>query len=198
LHEIPQSPSQEEPDPKKANAEYLGQLRDDLALELASPLGNVSYPNNLTLYNFVDFIFCPTLCYELEYPRNTSIRWLEVFYKTLAVFGCIFLMVITAEEFILPVLDVSAVRLQNSKGATDFTLILSETIGRLLFPFMITFLLVREFPLPSPASDANVSCRLCRPSILCRLVEQLRLVRILARMEQACSPFLPTTRLLCI
>ncbi|KAI4655097.1 uncharacterized protein J4E79_008162 [Alternaria viburni] len=142
LHEIPQSPSQEEPDPKKANAEYLGQLRDDLALELASPLGNVSYPNNLTLYNFVDFIFCPTLCYELEYPRNTNIRWLEVFYKTLAVFGCIFLMVITAEEFILPVLDVSAVRLQNSKGATDFTLILSETIGRLLFPFMITFLLV--------------------------------------------------------
>ena len=207
LHEIPQSPSQEEPDPKKANAEYLGQLRDDLALELASPLGNVSYPNNLTLYNFVDFIFCPTLCYELEYPRNTNIRWLEVFYKTLAVFGCIFLMVITAEEFILPVLDVSAVRLQNSKGATDFTLILSETIGRLLFPFMITFLLVflvifeyilgafaeitREFPLPSPASAANMRCRLCRPSILCRLVEQLRLVRILARMEQACVSHVP-------
>jgi len=142
LHEIPQSPSQEEPDPKKANAEYLSQLREDLALELASPLGNVSYPNNLTLYNFVDFVFCPTLCYELEYPRNASIRWLEVFYKTLAVFGCIFLMIITAEEFILPVLDVSAVRLQNSNGATDFTLILSETIGRLLFPFMITFLLV--------------------------------------------------------
>jgi sterol O-acyltransferase len=117
-------------------------LREELALELASPLGNVSYPNNLTLYNYVDFIFCPTLCYELEYPRNTHVRWLEVFYKTLAVFGCIFLMVITAEEFILPVLDVSAVRLHNSNSATDFALIMGETIGRLLFPFMITFLLV--------------------------------------------------------
>lgn len=184
LHEIPQSPSQEEPDPKKANAEYLSQLREDLALELASPLGNVSYPNNLTLYNFVDFVFCPTLCYELEYPRNASIRWLEVFYKTLAVFGCIFLMIITAEEFILPVLDVSAVRLQNSNGATDFTLILSETIGRLLFPFMITFLLVflvifeyilgafaeitREFLPSSLVAAINSQYRFRRPPILRR------------------------------
>ena len=140
LHEIPLSPSQ--PEPKETNAEYLAQLREDLAFELASSLGHVSYPNNLTLYNFVDFLFCPTLCYELEYPRNANIRWLEVFYKTLAVFGCIFLMVITAEEFILPVLDVSALRLYNSNSATDFALILGETIGRLLFPFMITFLLV--------------------------------------------------------
>ncbi|KAI8936681.1 hypothetical protein NX059_007076 [Plenodomus lindquistii] len=140
LHEIPQSPSN--PEPKDANAEYLKQLREDLAFELASPLGHVSYPENLTLYNFVDYIFCPTLCYELEYPRNTHIRWAEVFYKTLAVFGCIFLMVITAEEFILPVLDQSALRLHNSSSSGDFVLILGETVGRLLFPFMITFLLV--------------------------------------------------------
>ena len=140
LYEIPQSPSQ--PEPKDADAAYLSQLREDLAFELASPLGHVSYPENLTLYNFADFIFCPTLCYEIEYPRNTHIRWLEVFYKTLAVFGCIFLMIITAEEFILPVLDESALRLHNSRSRTDFGLILGETVGRLLFPFMITFLLV--------------------------------------------------------
>ncbi|CAO2653211.1 Nn.00g026220.m01.CDS01 [Neocucurbitaria sp. VM-36] len=140
LHEIPQSPTQEEP--KDTNIAYLRQLREDLAFELASPLGHVSYPENLTLYNFVDFIFCPTLCYELEYPRTAKIRPLEVFYKTLAVFGCIFLMVITAEEFILPVLDQSALRLYHSNSAMDFSLILGETIGRLLFPFMITFLLV--------------------------------------------------------
>jgi sterol O-acyltransferase len=109
---------------------------------------------------------------------------LEVFYKTLAVFGCIFLMVITAEEFILPVLDVSAVRLQNSNGATDFTLILGETIGRLLFPFMITFLLVflvifeyilgafaeitRESLLSSLVAAAYIEDRVCRPPVLCR------------------------------
>jgi hypothetical protein len=51
-------------------------------------------------------------------------------------------MVITTDEFILPVLDISAIRLNHSNSALDFGLILGETIGRLLFPFMITFLLV--------------------------------------------------------
>lgn len=140
LHEIPQSPTQEEP--KDTNAEYVRQLREDLAFELASSLGRVSYPENLNVYNYIDFLFCPTLCYELEYPRTPKIRWMEVFYKTLAVFGCIFLMVITSEEFILPVLDISAARLHHANNALDFSLILAETVGRMLFPFMITFLLV--------------------------------------------------------
>lgn len=139
LQEIPQSPSHEKADSEK---EKLRQLREDLAFELASPLGHVSYPDNLTLSNYVDFIFCPTLCYELEYPRTPKIRWMELFYKTLAVFGCIFLLTVSTEEFILPVLDESAMRLQASTGASDFALILSETIGRLLFPFMVAFLLV--------------------------------------------------------
>lgn len=140
LHEIPQSPSDERDGGEKK--EDLRQLRADLAFELASPLGGISYPQNLTVHNFIDFVFCPTLCYELEYPRTPRIRWMEVFYKTLAVFGCIFLMTVTAEEFILPVLRESAVSLQGAPGAFDFALILGETIGRLLFPFMVTFLLV--------------------------------------------------------
>ncbi|PSN68032.1 MBOAT-domain-containing protein [Corynespora cassiicola Philippines] len=140
LHEIPQSPTHK--DEQDAKAERLRHLREDLAFELASPLGNVSYPQNLTMHNFVDFIFCPTLCYELEYPRTPRIRWMELFYKTLAVFGCIFLLTITTEEFILPVLDENGVRLAESSGALDFALIMGETIGRLLFPFMLAFLLV--------------------------------------------------------
>lgn len=41
-----------------------------LAFELTSPDGRVNYPKNLTINNFVDFMFCPTLCYELSYPRT--------------------------------------------------------------------------------------------------------------------------------
>ncbi|KAF2183167.1 hypothetical protein K469DRAFT_711120 [Zopfia rhizophila CBS 207.26] len=141
LQEILQSPSSERSE-HNAKGEQLRQLRVDLAFELASPLGHVSYPENLTLYSYIDFIFCPTLCYELEYPRTAKIRWMELFYKTLAVFGCIFLMTVTTEEFVLPVLDESADRLQHSTSASDFGLIMGETIGRLLFPFMVTFLLV--------------------------------------------------------
>jgi sterol O-acyltransferase len=30
----------------------------------------VTYPDNLTYANFLDYMFCPTLIYELEYPRT--------------------------------------------------------------------------------------------------------------------------------
>ncbi|KAK5046654.1 hypothetical protein LTR84_007415 [Exophiala bonariae] len=138
LRELDSDASPEE----KESLEQLTQLRQDLATELTSPLGQVTYPQNLTLYNYVDYILCPTLCYELEYPRTANIRWLELFYKTLAVFGCIFLMITISEEFITPVLAESAIRLKHVYTFSDKSLILAETISLLLFPFMITFLLV--------------------------------------------------------
>lgn len=120
----------------------LAQLREDLAIELTSPMGNVTYPKNLTYMNYVDFLFCPTLCYELEYPRTDGIVWTELGFKVLAVFGVIFLLTIVSEEFILPVLAESAARLDNLHSASEIGLVLAESISMLLFPFMITFLLV--------------------------------------------------------
>ena len=122
--------------------EALGQLREDLAVELTSPLGQVTYPQNLTGWNYIDYVLCPTLCYELEYPRTEKTQWMELFYKTLAVFGCIFLLTITSEEFIVPVLSDSAQRLAGVSNWSDQGLILAETISLLLFPFMVTILLV--------------------------------------------------------
>ena len=137
-------------------------LREDLALELTSPLGSVTYPRNLTWCNYADFIFCPTLCYELEYPRTPGIVWSELCYKIAAVFGCIFLLTVTSEEFILPVLSESAERLETVTAVTDRALILAETISMLLFPFMITFLLVFlvifEYVL---GAFAEITCEFC-------------------------------------
>jgi sterol O-acyltransferase len=127
---------------KREASEKLSQLRNDLATELTSPLGQITFPQNLTAWNYLDYMFCPTVCYELEYPRTSHIRWLEVFWKTLAVFGCIFLMTIISEEFITPILADSAVRLRHAPYFSDRALILFETTSLLLFPFMITFLLV--------------------------------------------------------
>jgi sterol O-acyltransferase len=121
----------------------LEQLRADLATELTSPMGRVTYPQNLTLSNYFDYLLCPTLCYELEYPRLDRTNPLELFYKTLAVFGCIFLMTIVSEEFIIPVLDSSSHLLQQpTLTFPDRALIFAETVSHLLFPFMVTFLLV--------------------------------------------------------
>jgi sterol O-acyltransferase len=120
----------------------VSKLRADLAAELTSPLGHVTYPQNLTEYNYFDYLLCPTLCYELEYPRTEKVRWVEVLVKTLAVFGCIFLLTLTSEEFIVPVLNESANALHKVESASERALVLAETISMLLFPFMITFLLV--------------------------------------------------------
>lgn len=120
----------------------LAALREDLALELVSPLGDVTYPKNLTCANYIDFLFCPTLCYELEYPRTPRIRWDQLAYKVLATFGVIFLLTITSEEFILPVLRASQLRIATTSGLVETGLVLAESISMLLFPFMITFLLV--------------------------------------------------------
>lgn len=122
--------------------EPLLRLREDLAAELTSPLGNISYPQNLYVANYVDFLFCPTLCYELEYPRRRERRWAEIAYKAMAVFGCIFLLTLTSEEFIVPVLSEANAQLQSFSSMADKALILAETISMLLFPFMVTFLLV--------------------------------------------------------
>ncbi|KAL2888219.1 putative sterol O-acyltransferase 2 [Ceratocystis lukuohia] len=126
----------------------LSELRETLALELVSPMGNVTYPANLTWANWCDYILCPTLCYELEYPRVTTRKYTRLLSYVAATFGCIFLLTIVSEEFILPVLVESQDRLAAlaSSGRVHQTaetlLILAETISWLLFPFMLTFLLV--------------------------------------------------------
>lgn len=131
-----------EEDRAQKDADELSRLRETLAIELTSPLGAVTYPKNLTWGNYTDYLFCPTLCYEMEYPRTAGINWMELFYKVIAVFGVIFLLTITSEEFILPVLSESALRLESDTSILETALILAESISMLLFPFMITFLLV--------------------------------------------------------
>ncbi|EGP88387.1 uncharacterized protein MYCGRDRAFT_41169 [Zymoseptoria tritici IPO323] len=138
--EVQQHDDEDEDPPE--NISPIIQLRDDLAAELTSPMGNVTYPQNLTLRNFADYLLCPTLCYELEYPRMVQRSYLELFWKILAVFGCVSLITILAEEHVLPVLDDSHARLLASGTWIDSALIFAETVSWLLFPFMLIFLLV--------------------------------------------------------
>lgn len=124
------------------SADEVDMLREDLARELTSPMGNVTYPANLTWSNYLDYLLCPTLCYEIEYPRTAAIDWTNLISKIIATFGCIFLLTITSEEFILPVLVEASARLDMPISASEKCLVLAESISWLLFPFMLTFLLV--------------------------------------------------------
>ena len=89
----------------------------------------------------MEYLCMPTLCYEIEYPRLEKRSYMEIFYKTLAVFGCVFLLTIISDEFIIPTLDESAILLKKQEVWTDAALVFAETVSRLLFPFMIIFLL---------------------------------------------------------
>ncbi|KAL2109618.1 hypothetical protein VUR80DRAFT_2258 [Thermomyces stellatus] len=127
--------------------EEIEHLREDLARELTSPVGNVTYPHNLTWSNYLDYLLCPTLCYELEYPRTAAIDWSALFWKFVATFVCIFLLTIVSEDFILPVLTDASARLNPADpslapSAAETALILAESVSWLLFPFTVTFLLV--------------------------------------------------------
>ena len=141
IHEL-SGESDDDSHPTFDREKELRQLREDLAVELTSPMGNVTYADNLTVTNFVDFLCMPTLCYELEYPRMARRNYTELFFKTLATFGCIFLLTVTSESFIIPVLDESAMLLQERRSSAEGALIMAEAISRLLFPFMVAFLLV--------------------------------------------------------
>ncbi|CDR46911.1 hypothetical protein NBRC10512_003697 [Rhodotorula toruloides] len=63
----------------------------------------VTFPENVTFANFIDYLLVPTLVYELEYPRTDSIRPLYILEKTLATFGTFSILVLIVDSFILPV-----------------------------------------------------------------------------------------------
>ncbi|CAG8709728.1 6637_t:CDS:2, partial [Acaulospora morrowiae] len=83
---------------------------------LNSPTGNISYPNNITILNFVDFLLVPTLVYELEYPRTEKIRPWYVFEKAMAIFGTFFLLYINTEQYIIPALPNASTSFLNCTG----------------------------------------------------------------------------------
>lgn len=115
--------------------------RKVLADELTSPLGNVTYPNNVTFLNYIDFVCCPTLCYEIEYPRVPEIRWHKLAQDTLAVFGCVGLMILISGEFIFPVLHESSAKLGAADTTIHKAIVLAETVSMMLTPFLVCFLL---------------------------------------------------------
>ena len=59
-----------------------------------------AYPHNLTAANHYEYIFLPTVVYELEYPRSEKINWSYVAEKVAACFGVIFVMIMISQAFI--------------------------------------------------------------------------------------------------
>jgi sterol O-acyltransferase len=55
-------------DPQSVELVDNDTLIKDMEMELTK--GTMTYPNNVTFANFIDFLLIPTLVYELDYPRT--------------------------------------------------------------------------------------------------------------------------------
>ncbi|KAG0133999.1 MBOAT, membrane-bound O-acyltransferase family-domain-containing protein [Tuber indicum] len=99
----------------------------------------VVYPQNLTWWNYFEYIHFPTVVYELVYPRTTTINWPYVLEKTTATFGVLGIMIVVSQHLILPVvLQTHTLRLLPlSSRLQAFPYILLD----LIFPFMIEYLM---------------------------------------------------------
>ncbi|KAI1424111.1 MBOAT family protein [Xylaria sp. FL1777] len=116
---------------------------DALADELRGKATEPShyYPNNLSVKNHCEYIFLPTVVYELQYPRSDRINCLYVAEKAAATLGVIFVMIMVSQTFIYPVVmrtvAMKEMGYTTAQRFAEFPWLLSD----LLFPFMMEYLL---------------------------------------------------------
>lgn len=114
-------------DPKIALlARNIDAMSDELCSNGARGL---VWPQNVTYKHFIEFMFFPTLVYQLEYPRTSTIRPLFVLEKVFATFGTFSLIYAVTEHYIMP---------YSPKPGDN----LIQTFAQLAIPMIVNFLLI--------------------------------------------------------
>ena len=121
-------------------------LTDELRGKSTS--GANSYPKNLTVANWADWICLPTLVYELEYPRLEKINWWYVAEKTAATFGVIWIMMVISQAYIYPpVLETISMKqrgLTLRERWSEFPWIVSDILFPLLLEQLLSWYVIWE------------------------------------------------------
>lgn len=98
------------------------------------------YPQNVSIPNISYFMVAPTLCYQLNYPRTTTIRWKYVLFLGFRLFVVFILMVFSVEQYILPVLTLTLTPMKEMDIPT-----IIERLLRLSIPNTYVWLLMFYF-----------------------------------------------------
>ena len=112
---------------KEEETRLLNQLKD---YEDELTKCGVTFPSNISFYNYFLFLLSPTFVYELEYPRTNGFRPLYFLGKVISTLFTFALLYITVEHYINPVI-------QNIPNET-----FAESLIQLLLPFAITYLMI--------------------------------------------------------
>ena len=86
------------------------------------------YPQNITLINISFFMIIPTLCYQLNYPRTTRIRWNHALWIVIRLILVGMLIVFSIEQYIKPTLETSLVPMQDMDILSIFDRLLKLSI----------------------------------------------------------------------
>ena len=126
----------------------IADLTRELQGKSNTPNGPASYPNNLRLPNFAEFICLPTLVYELAYPRAQTINWWYVAEKLTATFGVLAIMQVISQAFIYPcvarTVAMKAAGLPIEARWREFPFIVSDMLFPLLIEQLLTWYLIWE------------------------------------------------------
>lgn len=114
--------------------------------ELAEELTHdgVTYPENLTLWNYVDYLLVPSLVYDIVYPRTERIRWWYVFEKTLATFGTFGLMTMIVENYILPVVPANHNTMTTNQKLAELPWLMLQVVFPFITMYLLTFYIIFE------------------------------------------------------
>jgi hypothetical protein len=64
----------------------------------------ISYPENVTFYNWLDFMMVPTLVYDMHYPRTNRIRVGYLLEKIALIIGIVTFLHLISQYYIVPAL----------------------------------------------------------------------------------------------
>ncbi|XP_074539550.1 diacylglycerol O-acyltransferase 1b [Halichoeres trimaculatus] len=75
--------------------------------------GKVCYPGNLTMKDMYYFVFAPTLCYELNFPRSANIRMSFLLRRLFEMMFFIQLLVGLTQQWMIPIIQSSMKPLED-------------------------------------------------------------------------------------
>jgi sterol O-acyltransferase len=126
----------------------ISDLNKQLEGKMPSPEKTNTYPHNLRLGNFAEFICLPTLVYELDYPRQESTNWWYVAEKTAATFGVLGVMMVVSQAFIYPAVArtvaMKEAGMPLDERWAEFPFIVSEMLFPLLIEQLLTWYVIWE------------------------------------------------------
>lgn len=194
-------PSSEEEEEANILGE-IGQLSDELTHD------GVTYPENLTFANYVDYLLVPSLVYDIVYPRTERIRWWFVLEKTLATLGTFALMTMIVEHYILPVIPADLATMTTHQKFEQLPWLMLDMVFPFITMYLLTFYIIFECVCQWFAEITRFADRnfyndwwnsltwVCPLSLSDLLAWSLMMVgRLCARLERAGTQVPPPTRL---